>query len=105
MGKNENYTYSNSCYWLIPTDDRYDDAVEKIKCEKFFSEYIKPYLKTSGKYVFMIYDVNYESERSRWGWNRYSGEIHDKYCDDRGIEFKGAINISEYELAASKYNL
>jgi len=88
---------------LIPTDDRYEDSMRKIGADVEYSEYIKPFLKN--KYAFIIYDTKYNKERNRWCWNSYNDKLTDDYSENNGYEFKGLVNIPEYELEAEKYNL
>ena len=81
--KPKNY-YGKFYYWLVPTDDRFEDSMRKIGCpEKFinrklefdFSEY---------KYIFISYS-GYDSggmkydDVDKWGWNNYDGEIPNKF--------------------------
>lgn len=101
-----------SYYWLVPTDDRFEDSMKKIGCpsdfifnklESGFSRY---------KYV-LISHIGYdlvpkkpqENSNNRWGWNEYKGNIPDVFYSSIGYEFAGYVNMTEYELDIIKYNL
>lgn len=109
--KPKNY-YGKHYYWLVPTDDRFEDSMRKIGCPQ-------PYIRTKLyldflkdlKYIFISYN-GYESglrndnDTSRWGWNKFrNSEIPNNFYEKNGFTFAGYINISEYELEANKYNL
>lgn len=79
-------------YWLIPTDNRLNSALDKIGCTN-------P----------QLYKINYESKyvyigsnNGDWGWTDYDEE---QYLIGAGYKYVGAVNIPRYELAANKYNL
>jgi len=100
----ERYNFSG-CYWLIPTDDRYEDSMKKIGAPDRYIDRMSYFHKRAGKYVFIIYDEDYADEYKKWGYNEYRGKLTDNYCEDNKFKFKGLVNIPEYELEAEKYNL
>jgi len=95
----------DNCYWLLPTDERFEDSLKKIGCDK---EYMKVLLDSDdnvriNEYVFVLKDTSRKG--CKWGWDPYAGLLHYDYFEDAGYEFKGLVNISEYEFAMKKYNL
>jgi hypothetical protein len=104
-------------YWLIPTDDRFEDSLKKIKCAKSYSEgllkSVHQYTRKSddpnfdNKYMFIGYNgkSRVKHSSSKWGWNPYYGKLYDSYYEEEGYKFAGMVNIEEYELTANKYNL
>lgn len=91
-------------YYLIPTDDRLEDALIKIGCSDWF---IKQYMSNTNikpyKYIFIN---NYEYfNKIQWNWNRFNGIEQDKSFEKIGSIYGGKINIEDYEILAIKYNL
>ena len=86
-------------YWLVPTDDRFEDSLKQIGIEKkrmSYSHFFEEEIRNHGKYIFV--SLNGE-------WDEYIGNIHNETYEDDGFEFGGVINIEDYELEAEKYNL
>jgi len=90
-------------YWLLPTDDRFEASLKKIKCPQNVMDrkfLFNSDLRNKHKYVFI---ASYDKEI--WNWNPYKGKNTDEYYEESNYKFKGAINIPEYEFSADKYNL
>jgi len=90
-------------YWLMPTDERFLDSLDKISCNDpdFFGGSSHEF-----KYIFAIYlPESYSNNIGEWGWERYRGELTCEWAEERNYEFQGIINIKEGELEADKYNL
>jgi len=100
--------YYYKIYWLLPTDERFEDSLKKIKCDsKYMKSILQAKIYKKSPYIFVGYDgsstVKYLS--SRWGWVGYNGELISDYYEEEGYKFGGTINMHESELIANKYNL
>ena len=104
----EDKLYNESVYWLLPTDDRFEKSLMKIKCPVnriilFLNNYN---IKT--KYIFVGYNANrviYDVSNWNWGWERYRGYDNCDFYEENNYKFMGTINIDESELAANKFNI
>lgn len=108
----EKMTFKCKKYWLIPTDDRFDDSLEKIGCKD--DEYIPREYVRNIHYIFILEEIGYLYDKNNkkwfvdynyWSWNPYIGNLKDDYSEKNGYEFQGIVNIEPYELDALKYNL
>ena len=94
-------------YWLLPTDERFEDSLKKINCPEYIMKlrFLHNHeLRDGFKYAFIGCETN-SSHYSDWGWNTYKGELSDEYYEECKYKFKGLVNIEEHELVADKYNL
>jgi len=99
LNTEDNYRY----YWLIPTDERFESALTKIGCDKKHIDYFLNIEKLKEQqYVFIS---NTSISNRDWGWCKYKGEMFNQYYEDKGLLFKGPVDITDYELDANKYNL
>lgn len=108
----KNHKFGNKLYykiyWLLPTDDRFKDSLNKINCNK---EYIRDLLTSpvyrENLFIFIGYDGSTSAinDRVRWGWCAYEGTLKNEFYEEERYKFGGAINIEDYELKANKYNL
>lgn len=88
----------NKFYWLIPTDERRKDALDKIGC----TNHTLYTMEVDDKYFFI------GNNNGNWGWTRYNGDIYDsdeKWLIDNGYKYMGTIDINDYELDQAKFNL
>ena len=95
-------------YWLIPTDERLIDSLEKIKCnKKYMSMVLRNPIYRKFPYIFIGYDGSQPAIHleNRWGWCEYEGELTCDYYETEEYKFGGPINIHESELIANKYNI
>lgn len=91
-------------YWLIPTDDRFEDSLMKIGCDDVDAiEDLNNRTLRNSKYVFIL--LHNDGNVKDWGWNYYSGNIVDSFSKKHNYIFCGTVNIDEFELVANKYNL
>lgn len=95
-------------YWLLPTDERFEDSLKKINCPIIF---INRCLRNSDlrsySYAFIgfwYHQMLYNTEDA-YGWVKYNGNIPCSFYVDAGFKFGGLINIEKYELESKKYNL
>ena len=100
-------------YWVIPTDERLEDSLNKIGCEdnedmnyktRFLSN---PNFKNNqNKIIFILMSIN-SKNRKYWGWNIFEGDLYPIWAVEDNYEFSGIINIDdlETEYSANKYNL
>jgi len=100
--------YTGVIYYLIPTDYRFEDSLEKTNMPRYFIDQYLNNLKFNFdmnkiKYIF-INNYNYFGN-SQWNWNKYKGIEKDKSFEDKGSVYGGRINIEDYELEANKYNI
>jgi len=101
--KDERHNY----YWIIPTDDRFEDSLKKLHCPKSFIEYRLRYnhiLSKIDKYMIINFEGTDNDIKNEdcWGWDYYK-DI--KFHENRGDKYMGTINIPDYEFDADKYNL
>lgn len=104
-----------SSYWLLPTDDRFEDSLRKIGCpddvynQKFKNNNnIKKF-----KYIFIGYScytyvfdyIKNINNPDKWGWNHYNSTLSDPYYEENKYKFMGLVNISDFELEANKFNI
>lgn len=87
------------CYWLLPTDDRFEDALKEIGCYK---DIIKIYLNSDDEvrinnYIFVGKNTN-KSKSHVWGWNPFEGLLFDEYYDSKGYTFNGTIMLRDDEI-------
>jgi hypothetical protein len=96
-------------YWLVPTDDRFEDSLKKIKCPKdVIYGMLNGIISDNNKYIFIRYngkEISMILAANKWGFNPYKGELYDPFYEKEGYRFVGMVNIDEYELDANKYNL
>ena len=101
--KYNEYHSNRKFYWLLPTDNRFRKSLKAIGCpEVNILYFIKNEQIKKDYYVFILLD---NTNAKVWGWNQYKGEPRDDYSEKHNYNFKGLVNIEEYELAANKYNL
>ena len=91
--------YRPKCYWLIPTDDRFEKSLLEINCPGWDISFI--FLKNKD----FFQEKNYIFVSSSWGWTPYKGILRCKGYEKMGYKFMGAINIPDYEFDAKKYNI
>jgi hypothetical protein len=100
-------------YWLIPTDGRLEDSLNKIGCEDNEDhDYKQRFLRNpnfehkENRLIFILTSLNSKG-RKYWGWNIFEGDLYPDWAEDENYEFAGMINISDLnlEIAAIKYNL
>ena len=93
---------TNSMYWLVPTDDRFENSLKQIECP---DEKIELFLTNNEikKYDYIFIDYSYDN----WGWNDYHGKMLDEYYENRNYKFMGTINIdyNDIDFAVNKFNL
>lgn len=102
LKKYVNHLDSDRTYWLLPADDRLDDALKKIGCTLNFTS-IK---NRSDKYVFICFDSKSSSSQP-WSWMPYEGSERCEYLDSHWFKYAGTVNIENFELEKNvdKYNL
>jgi hypothetical protein len=104
----EEKLYYKDSYWLIPTDDRAFDALNKLGCNNF--EYVKYAIdpKSSGtnyddnnrNYMY----ISYDHQDQTWSWMPYS-KISKQFYKGNDYKYMGSINMIEEEISQNKYNL
>jgi len=103
--KFENIWDEDKFYWLVPTDNRFEDSLKKIGvgpdwCSKFLNN--NKLLKN--KYIFIGRTTNIKNDYY-WCWMPYEGKIICNFYEEDKYMFMGDINIKDEELDAEKYNL
>jgi hypothetical protein len=104
--------HKRSFYWLLPTDERFEESLNKIGCpESFINGILSNKFRddrggdanVNPDFVFIAYMHN---SNYKWGWNPYKGNEHDHTFEiSHGCKYMGRINIKGYELDSEKYNL
>jgi hypothetical protein len=95
-------------YWLLPTDDeRFEKSLEEIEYTDFHDNDSFLHIPTlkKNKYVFVFMYQRKPDAGKEWSWNPYFGNQLDDWGQKHGYDFCGNVNIKDYELKASKYNL
>ena len=95
-------------YWLLPTDDRFEDSLRQIGYTEGLEEngFLNPkFISEEHDYVFIVFEKENEEWADDWGWNPYRGNQLDDWSEKHGYKFCGNVNINDYELDANKYNL
>ena len=82
-------------YWLIPTDERYKEALDIINCTD--SNYISRIFSGSNEYedddpIFLKLDT------MGWGWNAFRGDKYDVYFDILGYVNNGIILLTDEDF-------
>lgn len=111
-------TYENNenvkKYWILPTDDRFEQALITIQCPP---NMIRNFMNNDFifadkyKYTFICFDPSNTNikQNNGWGWDHYTGKKRDEYFDENGFIFNGMINIAnddpKLDKVISKYNL
>lgn len=91
-------------YYLIPTDDRLEDSLEKTGCSDYYrkqfmrNQNVKPY-----KYIFINKYEYYN--KIQWNWSRFKDIEQDIAMEQIGSIYGGKINIEDSEIQAHKYNI
>ena len=94
--------YVGNRYWLIPTDNRLEDSLNKIGCGVIESFLNHPHI-FQYDYIFIN---NYTwFGKNQWSWNKYDGIEKDLTFEESGSMYSGTVNIREGELEGNKYNL
>lgn len=104
--KFENKRSNRDYYWLLPTDDRFEDSLKQINCP---TPRIYEFLRNNNienKYIFIANAPNGISTSSPyWAWNNYIDVEYDITFDGMGFKYMGKINILDSEFVAMKYNI
>ena len=107
----EDNIYDSRCYWLLPTDDRFEDSLKQIKCPDFKIEQFLGNKNTRQyNYVFVGYNPTKTVDDDVslcWGWNykvNWNKNTEDFY-EKKGYKFMGNINISDFEFDVNKFNI
>ncbi len=91
-------------YYLIPTDDRLEDALRKIGCSDYYykqfmrNKNVKPY-----KFIFVNKYEYYN--KIQWNWSRFKDIEKDISFEQTGSIYGGKINIEDSEIQSYKYNI
>ena len=86
---------NDKCYWLLPTDNRFENALKEIDCYK---DIIRIYLDSDDEvrknnYIFVRKDTR-NAAHQEWGWNLFDGLLIDTYYDSKGYTFNGTVMLS-----------
>ena len=94
-------------YWLIPTDERFEDSLNKINCSEHYRKIILSVRDKDTGYMFVGYDEGFKKSDFclGWGWNWYEGEVKNAWYEQHDYIFGGIINIPECEFVSKKYNI
>lgn len=108
-------------YWLLPTDEKFENSLQKIGCkEPYLSNFLgihKWEYENGTKYIFIGVNLNepeidkskYKGMSDRWGWNPYRDEtktsITNEWYEKNNYKFNGLVDIEPYEFSMKKYNL
>jgi len=98
LKKFEDKNITRKEYWLIATDDRFEESLKEIGISNYYhSSILNNKILHEMEYIYMTKNLGYMSIL-----NRYDGS---DYFDKKGYKYMGRINVSEEELDAKKYNL
>jgi len=90
-------------YWIVPTDDRFEKSLIDLDVPSL-DYYIYNERIPKNDYIYVVHNDN--KNMNKWGWDLYDGgNVIDDFLESKGLEFKGTINIADYELDAQRYNL
>lgn len=117
-------TYDNLNYgqkfWLLPTDERYFDSIDKIGCPRSFADVIRQTLFSEYKsrnninYVYISFNINnIDGMRGGYGWMPFRDDFNlNNFYKENGYKFMGMVNINDNEEFViknshkfNKYNL
>lgn len=104
----ESKTKTPRYYWLLPTDYKFEDSLRKIGCPEY-----KIRLFLDNNYIpkdyFVFIGLAKYTDIDSWGWNNYEGSLNSRYYDETDYDYKGIINIEDWEFEVktmtNKYNI
>ena len=91
-------------YYLIPTDDRLKNSLEKLNCSDY---YLKQFMRNQNvkPYKFIFINKYEYYNKIQWNWSRFEGIEQNISFEQTGSIYGGKINIEVSEILAYKYNL
>lgn len=98
--------YTNKKFWILPTDERFKDAMNKIGAGYTDYDFAIAYFRNRGLKYLIIYNASIKQKSIDIVWN-YIGYNSSsiKYLESEGYENMGTVYIPQYELDMEKYNL